>query len=116
VKRALSVIVVLAASVAVAAPPSLAHGNTTAPGYNFRIDVVITEGGVTLSSSLAKRGWLAHFVVHNRGTKTHVFDVGGLKTKPIAPGKTGRVGAYLDNRGQYPYKIDHKFRGYFTVQ
>jgi hypothetical protein len=45
-----------------------------------------------------------------------VFDVGGLKTRPIAPGKTGRVGAYLDNRGQYPYKIDHKFRGYFTVQ
>jgi hypothetical protein len=116
VKRVLTVIAILAASVAVAAPSSLARGTTTSPGYNFKIVVVITDGGVTLSRSLAKRGWLAHFVIHNHGKKPHVFDIGGLKTKPIGPGKTGRLGSYLDTRGQYPYKVDKTFRGYFTVQ
>jgi hypothetical protein len=110
----LAAIAVLAASVAVAAPPSHARGNTTAPGYNFRIDVTLTDSSMVLSRSIAKRGWLAHFVIENRGKKTHVFDVGGLK-RTIAPGKKGRLGAYLDTRGQYPIKVDNKRRGYFTV-
>ena len=68
------------------------------------------------SRSLAKRGWLAHFVIHNRDSKPHTFDIGGLHPKkPIPAHGTGKVGAYLDNRGQYAYKVDNKVRGYFVV-
>jgi hypothetical protein len=106
---------VAAAAVAVAAPASLARDATTAPGYNFQIQVFITDHGVTLSRSVAKRGWSAHFVIHNSSKSPHRFDIGGLKSPLIAPGKKGKVGAFLDTRGQYPYKIDNKTRGYFTV-
>ena len=116
--RVLALTLVLAASLAVAAPVAVsASPATTAPGYNFKINVFISKGGQTvLSSTLAKRGWLAHFVIHNKDTKPHTFDVGGLKTKkPIPPGGTGKVGAYLNDRGQYAYKVDGKTRGYFVV-
>ena len=113
-KRVLVLIAVAAALLSVAAPSSLARGNTTSPGYNFRIDVTITDTGVRLSRSVAKRGWLAHFAITNRGKKTHVFNIGGLK-RTVAPGKTAKLGSYLDTRGQYKYKIDNVYRGYFTV-
>lgn len=119
-KRVLAVIAIAGASLAFAAPGSLARGtsvapNTTQPGYNFRIDVTISAKGVVLSRSIAKRGWLAHFVIHNKTTKPHVFDIGGLKTKPIAAGAQAKLGSFLDTRGQYAYKVDKKTRGYFTV-
>jgi hypothetical protein len=110
----LVVIAIAAALLSVAAPSSLAQGNTTSPGYNFKIYVTITDNGVTLSRSVAKRGWLAHFVITNKGTKVHVFDIGGLK-RSIPAGKVGKLGSYLDTRGQYAYKVDNKTRGYFTV-
>jgi hypothetical protein len=114
VKRVLVVIAAATALLSVAAPSSLARGNTTSPGYNFNINVTLTDKSVVLSRSLAKRGWHAHFVITNKGTKAHVFDIGGLK-RTIAKGKTAKLGAYLDTRGQYPYKVDGKTRGYFTV-
>ena len=77
--------------------------------------MTVKDGGVVLSRSIAKRGWRAHFVIHNKGTKPHVFDIGGLKTAPIAPGKKGKLGAFLGDRGKYPYKVDRKIRGYFSV-
>jgi hypothetical protein len=114
VKRVLVVIAVATALLSVAAPSSLARGNTTSPGYNFRINVTITDKSVVLSRSLAKRGWLAHFVITNKGTKVHVFDIGGLK-RTVAVGKTAKLGSYMDTRGQYAYKVDGKIRGYFIV-
>jgi hypothetical protein len=116
-KRTLALLLAVATTAALAAPAVSAAPATTAPGYNFRINVYIQKGGqVVMSRTLAKRGWLAHFLIHNRDTKKHVFDVGGLKTKkPIPPGGLGKVGAYLDTRGQYPYRVDGKIRGYFVV-
>jgi hypothetical protein len=110
----LVLIAVAGAVLAVAAPSSLARGNTTSPGYNFKIYVTITDKNVVLSRSVAKRGWLAHFVITNKGTKAHVFDIGGLK-RSVPAGKVGKLGSYLDTRGQYPYKVDNKRRGFFTV-
>lgn len=112
-KRVLVLVAVLAASISAAAPASLA---TTAPGYNFSIQVTVTDNEIVMSRSVAKRGWLAHFVIVNKGKKTHVIDIGGLKTKPLAPGAKGKIGAYLDDRGQFLIKVDKKKRGYFTVQ
>jgi hypothetical protein len=114
-KKLLLALALLSATLAVTAPGAPARGTTTAPGYNFYIGVYITGRGVTLSRSVGKRGWLAHFIVHNRDTKPHRFEVGGLRTKLIAPGKKVRLGAYLDTRGQYAFKVDNKLRGYFTV-
>ncbi len=113
-KRALTTIAILAASFAVAAPSSLARGTTTSPGYNFKINVTISDTGITLSRSVAKRGWLAHFLIYNKGKKTHVFNIGGLK-RSVASGGHAKLGAYLDTRGQYKYTVDGKYRGSFTV-
>lgn len=113
-KRALTIIAILAASFAVAAPSSLARGTTTSPGYNFKINVTITDSGITLSRSVAKRGWLAHFLIYNKGKKTHVFNIGGLK-RTVAAGGHAKLGSYLDTRGQYKYSVDGKYRGSFTV-
>jgi hypothetical protein len=114
VKRVLVVIALAGALLSVAVPSSLARGNTTSPGYNFRIDVTLTDSTITLSRSVAKRGWLAHFVITNKGKKAHVFNIGGLK-RTVPAGKTGKLGAYMDTRGQYKYKVDGKYRGSFTV-
>lgn len=118
-KKLLTGLVVAVAMVvpilAVSPVDALAQTRTTAPGYNFKINVYITAKGVTLDRSVAKRGWLAHFVVHNNTTKPVQFEVGGLKSKQIPPGKTGKVGAYLDTRGQFVYKVDNILRGYFQV-
>ena len=115
-KKALIVVVVgLAASLIAAAPAIPAAPATTSPGYNFTITVTVKDNDVVLSRSVAKRGWRAHFVIANRGTKPHVFDIGGLKTAPIAPGQKRKLGAFLGDRGKFPYKVDRKIRGYFSV-
>jgi hypothetical protein len=114
VKRVLTAIAILAAAFAVAAPASLARGTTTSPGYNFKINVTITDTGITLSRSVAKRGWLAHFLIYNKGKKTHVFNIGGLKRR-VPAGGHAKLGSYLDTRGQYKYTVDNVYRGYFTV-
>ena len=114
-KKALIVAAALAASLVVAAPATPAAPATTSPGYNLTITVRLSDTGVILSRSVAKRGWRAHFVITNKGKKPHVFDVGGLKTPPIAPGAKRKLGAFLDDRGKYAYRVDSKIRGYFTV-
>jgi hypothetical protein len=112
--KVLIVFAALGASLVVASPAVTAPA-TTSPGYNFTINVKLTDSAVTLSRSVAKRGWRAHFVIVNRGKKAHVFDVGGLKTAPIGPGQKRSLGAFLDDRGKFAYKVDKKTRGYFTV-
>jgi hypothetical protein len=114
VKRAVALAALLAAVVAVAAPAGMA---TTAPGYNFKIKISIKRGGqIVWSSNQVKRGWLARFLVTNRDKKSHLFNVGGLgPKKAIAPGKTVRIGAYCENRGQFAFKVDGKTRGWLVV-
>jgi hypothetical protein len=116
--RTLALMFVLAALAAAALPGAGgARTQTTAPGYNFKIGVSITKGGhVVLSRSVAKRGWLAHFVITNKDSKAHRFDVGGLPVKkPIAPGATAKLGSYLEDRGAFKIHVDGVFRGYFNV-
>ena len=45
-----------------------------------------------MSRSLARRGWLAHFIITNKGQKRTSFDIGGLETKLIPAGKKGKLG------------------------
>jgi hypothetical protein len=113
--RPLLVLAVAAALSGLVAAPSFARSSTTAPAYNFDIHVTITDNGVVLDRSVAKRGWLAHFIVVNKSRKPVRFNVGGLTTKLIPPGKQGKVGAFLSDRGQYSYKVDNQVKGYFQV-
>jgi hypothetical protein len=112
--RILTLLAVVAAVLAVGVPAGTA---TTAPGYNFTIKVTIKKGGqIVWTSNQVKRGWLTHFRVTNRDKVAHKFKVGGLgPKKPIAPGKTVKVGAYSEVRGQFPFRIDGKIRGWFVV-
>jgi hypothetical protein len=114
VKRILALLAVVAAVLAVEVPAGTA---TTAPGYNFTIKVTIKKGGqLVWSANQVKRGWLTHFRITNSDKVPHRFKVGGLGPKnPIGPGKTVKVGAYSEQRGQFPFKVDGKVRGWFVV-
>jgi hypothetical protein len=117
VKRAITAISIFAAAVAVSPPGGSARPLTTQPGYNFKIDVTITKGGqCTMTRTLARRGWRAHFIIFNNDSRPHSFDVGGRHpTTAIPPHTTVRLGASLELRGTYPFKVDGKVRGYFHV-
>jgi hypothetical protein len=104
VKRLLAVVVVGSALFVVAPGGSLA---TTSPAYNFPVHVVITNKSVVLDRSAAKRGWLAHFFITNKSSGTIRFEIGGLTSKPVKPGQTGKLGAYMELRGQYSYHVEN---------
>jgi len=97
----------VAAAVALAGIVPAGSWGTTAPAYNFQIRVLVTNTGVILDRSVAKRGWLAHFLIQNRSSATIRFEVGGLTSKPIQPGRVGKLGAFLDTRGRYTYHVEN---------
>lgn len=117
--RARSFVVLLAvAVVGLALLPSATA--TTAPAVQVTIRVTVTDHGIKMSQYTAKRGWAAHFVVRNAGTKTYAVDIGGLLTGPISPGKRKTVSASLEERGAFPFKVvlqpvPEKYRGVFRV-
>jgi hypothetical protein len=93
---------------------------TTAPAVQVTIKVTVNDHGITMSTLTARRGWAAHFVVRNTGTKAYAVDIGGLLTGPIAPGKKKTVSASLEERGTYPFRVvlkpvPKKFTGTFRV-
>jgi hypothetical protein len=93
---------------------------TTAPAVQVTIRVTVSDHGIKMSQYTAQRGWAAHFVVRNAGTKPYAVDIGGLLTGPIAPGKKKTVSASLEERGPYPYKVvltpvPKKYKGIFRV-
>ena len=93
---------------------------TTAPAVQVTIKVTVSDHGITMSKYTARRGWAAHFVVRNTGSKPYAVDIGGLLTGPIAPGKKKTVSASLEERGAYPYKVvltpvPKKYTGVFRV-
>jgi hypothetical protein len=104
VKRSFAAVFTASALFAVVPSGSLA---TTSPAYNFPVHVLITNNDVILDRSAAKRGWLAHFYIKNKSTKTIRFEIGGLTSKPVKPGQTGKLGAYMELRGQYTYHVEN---------
>jgi len=93
---------------------------TTAPAVQVTIKVNVNDHGITMSKYTARRGWAAHFVVRNMGSKPYAVDIGGLLTGPIAPGRKRTVSASLEERGAFPYKVvlkpvTKKFSGVFRV-
>jgi hypothetical protein len=77
---------------------------TTAPSLTMIIHVRITDQSVILGRKTSYRGWNAHFVVINHGKKPHEFEIGGLKTPKIAPGKHYTLKVNLVLRGSVTYE------------
>ena len=114
----LLLLLAVAAVAALALLPSATA--TTAPAVQVTIKVTVSDHGITMSKYTARRGWAAHFVVRNTGSKPYAVDIGGLLTGPIAPGKKKTVSASLEERGAYPYKVvltpvPKKYTGVFRV-
>ena len=105
--RLAAIAVVAALALVLAFVLAAGSGATTSPAYNFPVNVNVTNAGVILDRSAAKRGWLAHFLIHNRSKQTIRFEIGGLVSKPVLPGKSGKLGSYLETRGQYTYHVEN---------
>jgi hypothetical protein len=94
---------------------------TTEPAVQINIRVKLTDTSLTMSRYDARRGWGGIFIVKNLGKKPHVLDVGGLQTKTIKPGGTGRLEASFETRGRYPFQVTLnsagvKHKGIFVVR
>jgi hypothetical protein len=114
-KKVLLALALVSAVAALAVPAGLA---TTEPALNVTIVVKITDKNVVFSSSVVRRGWRAHFLIKNLGKKPHTIDIGGLRTKSIKPGSQAKLGAELEDRGRFPYKVDGggpRYVGFFSV-
>jgi hypothetical protein len=115
-KKTLLLFAAIGALVAALAVPSAMA--TTAPAVSVKILVTVSDKAVTFSKNGGRRGWAAHFTVKNVGTKPHQIDIGGLKSAVIKPGKTGKIGAYLEDRGAFAWKVDKggpHLQGFFKV-
>ena len=100
--RRYAVLAVVAIAGLVVMPSATA---TTAPAVQVTIRVTVTDTGIKMSTYTARRGWAAHFVVRNLGSRPYAVDIGGLLTGPIGPGKRKTVSASLEERGTYPFKV-----------
>lgn len=112
---------------------------TTEPTQEIRVEVTLTDSGIKLSHKVGERGWVALFVVRNKGTKPHSFEVAGkgglalqanvsfkngLATPVMKPGSKFKVLLiFLDVRGALAYRSyvpadlkNPRMRGTFTIR
>jgi hypothetical protein len=114
-KKLLLVAAIGALAAALAVPSAMA---TTAPAVSVQILVTVSDKAATFSTTGGRRGWAAHFTVRNVGKKPHRFEIGGLKSKLLKPGEKGKIGAYLEDRGAFEWKVDNggpRLQGFFKV-
>jgi hypothetical protein len=112
-------LVAIIAAVGVSSAGATTAPATTAPAITVSVKVAITDTQATLSPKSAKRGYFAYFRIRNLGKKPHRIVIGGLTSRVIAPGERALLGANLEERGRYQYKVDRGGRrgyvGYFSV-
>jgi hypothetical protein len=85
---------------------------TTAPSVAYPVKVTITDSKVHFSTLVGKRGYTAVFHITNVGKKPHRLNIGGITTKLLKPNGRSRLGANMEERGRYPYKVDNGGKGY----
>ena len=88
-------IALLCIAAAVVAAPAAAAGAAT------KVTVTATEFHFKLSAASVKHGAVT-FVLVNKGTIGHDFQIAGKKTPVIGPGKTAKLTVTL-KPGKYPY-------------
>jgi hypothetical protein len=106
--------------VLVFAAAALARVETTSPGQHVKEVVLIENAGITVGNSgRLPRGVNVTFFVKNLTKTPKNFQFLGKRTKPIAPGKQGKLNVTLVRRGVYPYQStvnpNKKLRGVFDV-
>lgn len=88
-----------------------AQPKTTSPGEYMTVHVIVTDKGITMSPTHARRGTTAIFLVSNRSKSERVFSLGdvtlarqkgtGFAIK-LAHDERKRVQVYLTYRGPLP--------------
>jgi mono/diheme cytochrome c family protein len=84
------------------------------------INVTARDTGFTLSKKTAPVGQV-RYVVTNRGSKPHGFQISGKKTATLAKGKTARLTVTFKKAGKFAYSSTVKadtargFKGTFTL-
>lgn len=88
-----------------------ARPQTTAPGAYLTVRVIVTNKGVTISPSHARRGQTAIFLLSNLATSTRVFSLGDVSLKhhrgtgfavKLGRNQQKRILLYLTYRGPLP--------------
>jgi hypothetical protein len=91
-----------------------AHPQTTNPGGYVTVRVTVTNKGITMSSTRARRGSTAIFLLSNQATSSRVLALGdaslthlrgtGFAVK-LAKNERKRVLVYLTYRGPLPVSV-----------
>jgi hypothetical protein len=112
-KGALSMLVLCAVSLVIAAS-GFAHSGTTNSPAIFTAKVTITDTSIVMHPNHAARGSYVSFIVTNRGRKKHTFVFGDVKrgaghttgfARTLAPNRQLTVVLYLDYRGVVRYSL-----------
>ena len=77
---------------------------TTGVDPLIRVTVQITDSRIILRPKRVARLETVYFRVVNKGTKTHDFRVGGLKTPELKTGQVAHVLIQFADRGTYVYR------------
>jgi hypothetical protein len=109
--RSLSILLAASFAALALAADGFARPQTTAPGGYLTVRVTLTDKGVTMSQTRARRGQTAIFLVANRAKTTRVFSLGDVSLKhhrgtgfaiKLGANQQKRVLLYLDYRGPLP--------------
>jgi hypothetical protein len=109
--RSFSLLLTASAAALVLAGAGAARPQTTAPGGYLTVRVTLTDKGVTMSQTRARRGQTAIFLVANRAKTARVFSLGDVSLKhhrgtgfavKVGANQQKRVLLYLDYRGPLP--------------
>jgi hypothetical protein len=109
--RSLSILLAASFAGLALAADGFARPQTTAPGGYLTVRVTLTDKGVTMSQTRARRGQTAIFLVANRAKTARVFTLGDVTLKrhrgtgfaiKVGANQQKRVLLYLDYRGPLP--------------
>jgi uncharacterized cupredoxin-like copper-binding protein len=117
-------LIVAAVSIAALTPAGLASARTHSPARAAATPISVRgkEFSFRLSKTSIPKPETVTFSFHNVGTMQHDFDIGGKKTRLIAPGKTAKLTVTFHKTGRFNYlctvpgHAQAGMKGVFTVR
>jgi len=88
-----------------------ARPETTTPGVEYRVDVIIKERTVTVDHRRYARGAMIRYHVTNLGKRQYRFVAYRIKSPAVRPWKMVKVLVPWDYRGRFPYKVQVRSGG-----
>ena len=77
---------------------------TTKPGVIYPVKVVITDTKITVAHDNYVHGAIILYRFQNRGTKPYTFEMWGVRTAVIAPGKRDTMLVSWNYEGKFLYQ------------